>query len=220
MKINEIQPDSTISLSFHLKGKYFEFDLKVISNSEKYIITEPIRFNGAAVDLASANIGVNVIYTQPDSIPLVWRLVPCKKHVIDGKVMYKLVTTAEGVPCNRRSNFRLDISIDGIVQIGENTGTMEITVRDVSSSGFSFTTSKEIENSIGTMVRVVFFDSKYGGSFTINGTIVRTAKYREDVIVYGCHMCKEDQKLSKYIAAKQRARFSTSKKKRIEKETI
>ncbi len=80
-------------------------------------------------------------------------------------------------------------------------------VHDLSASGFSFTTEKDVED-FKEEVHLVFIDSDNGTTFNLVGKIVRKQEWNSNRFLYGCTFSAVNRLVEYYIAKKQRELIS------------
>lgn len=203
MIIVQLPDNEKIIFEFTMNGHSFEFPTKITGKGNNYILAEPIRVSGKILSFNSAEkIQVNLVFTQKDKSPMVWKGVGVSVISIKGRQQYKVVASGEGYEVNRRNAFRLFVGINGIVQIGINRKAFEVIIKDISETGFSFVTSEDINNAEGLPVRMVFADCN--SQFSLMGECVRKVVLAENKFLYGCQLKVENVNLQKYINEKQR----------------
>ena len=132
------------------------------------------------------------------------------------KLHYKVTAFAEGFENNRREAFRLYVGCGGIAQLGLNKSAAKLLVKDVSETGFSFLSEKEIESILNMPVRLVFNDMEY--NISLMGIIVRKVKIDEQKYLYGCRLSVTNNQLSRYINDKQRQNMANGRQSISDKE--
>lgn len=144
------------------------------------------------------NVNVNIIYANPEGIPYIWM----NATIVHYQGQYLLQVKPDGGRRhNRRSCFRVGISHTGRMRISGH-GEIDVTVRDVSISGFSITDRrKELNLEKGTHASLRFDD--LGHELRLEGNLVRIEE-QEDYIVYGFVITKSCKDLSSYVNFKQR----------------
>lgn len=126
-----------------------------------------------------------------------YEFTPC--NIVYYKGFYIAQCLNEGRKINRRKNFRVGISIIGsMIRGGDNP--VNVYVRDVSASGFSITTEREL--SLGEEITVRYSDM--GIKISLTGTVVRMVNEEEGKNIYGCKLLRESEGIAQYVQQKQR----------------
>ncbi|MGN0407926.1 MAG: PilZ domain-containing protein [Bacteroides sp.] len=203
MRLSEIQQGEEIKLEVIINNTPYEFKSSVIGNADGGgIYTVPVRSKDKVVSFSSANVVVNLILTRQGRVPVVWKRVNVETVVYKKHTVYRITSLTLGMEENRRNAFRLTMGIAGVAQLGVNTKAVDVTIKDLSESGFSIISKENIEEPENIVVHLVFSDA--GSSFSIFGLIVRKVEYGEDRFLYGCKMNQKVVALSRYINEKQR----------------
>ncbi|MBE5882637.1 MAG: PilZ domain-containing protein [Lachnospiraceae bacterium] len=126
-----------------------------------------------------------------------YEFTPC--NVVYYKGTYIAQCVNEGRKINRRKNFRVGISIIGSMIRGGDS-PVNVYVRDVSASGFSITTERELN--IGEEITVRYTDM--GIKLSLTGNIVRMVTEEEGKNIYGCKLLRESEGIAQYVQQKQR----------------
>jgi len=211
MLLVEIPENSNLIFELNLNGQRFEFPSKCIDVSGSCILAEPIKVNGKVLNFKTQeSMTVNLIMIREDKSPFVWKGVGVNV-VTDktNKTFYKVAASADGYEMNRRGAFRLFVGITGVAQMGINKKALDVIVKDVSESGFSYVSNEDIENVLNMPVRLVFGDLNM--NFSLMGIVVRKVVIDEKKIVYGCQLSTNNANLVKYISEKQRQMLSMNK---------
>ncbi|MDO5403755.1 MAG: hypothetical protein Q4F11_09990, partial [Eubacteriales bacterium] len=171
MFLMEIVPEARIIFELDMNGQMYEFPSVVIAAESNGILTEPIRIGEKVLSFENSSVKVNLIMNRADKPPFVWRGVGITTISGKGGTKYKVIAAGKGVQVNRRNAFRLFIGMRGVVQIGANKKALEIIVKDVSDTGFSFVSDLDYDNAENTPIRLVFTDLSQ--NFSLIGLIVR-----------------------------------------------
>lgn len=218
MRIEDLTPGQPITFLIVAKDQQLEFSSTVLEilPRKHTIISSPIMKDDKVISFHGNGILVHLLVPFPDQKPHVFRNVAvytAKKK--DDSLCYTITTIAESKEFNRRGAFRCFVGIDTSVRIGSYHSSLGVTIKDVSSSGFSFTTSYELKYSNDDIVHAVINDyieetaTKY--SFHLLGTIVRRFKLENGIFVYGCKYNTRVAGIDRYIAEKERIRLQRSR---------
>lgn len=208
MKIEELRAGADIILHVDIGGRKGDFPSLVIESVENGIIAEPVRINNKVLGFAVDNIKLSMTYITGETAPIFWRVVSCDTILRDGKTVYLIKSSIEGFEQNRREAFRVYVGVDGVAQVGINTKALDVIVKDISETGFSFVTEMELEKAINMPIRLVFRDAEMEMEFSLMGVVVRKVVIDEKKILYGCKISVDNPRLSTYINKKQRQQMS------------
>lgn len=208
MLLQDIPEDNNLVIELSMNGQKYEFPSKVIRKVNQSVLVEPIRINGKILSFNSSGGGIMVsVYMIRDSKPpMLWKGVAVNSIREDNGTFYKITANGEGFEVNRRGAFRLFIGISRVAQLGTNRKAVDVIVKDVSESGFSFVGMEDMDNVINMPVRLVFAD--FNQNYSLMGIIVRKVVIGENKIVYGCRLGVRNANLEQYISQKQRQMLS------------
>ncbi|MGN0318906.1 MAG: PilZ domain-containing protein [Lachnospira sp.] len=210
MIIFELPDDEKIVFEFSFNNHKFEFPSKVLGRGNGYLLAEPIHIGGKILSFNSEqSIAINLIYNRDNKSPVIWKGIGVSIVVVKGKQQYKVVSSGEGYEINRRDSFRLFLGVNGVAQINVNKKALNVIVKDISETGFSFVSAEDIERVEGLPVRLVFADMNK--QFSLMGQCVRKVKLAEDKFLYGCQLTVENTEIPKYINEKQRQMLSVNR---------
>ncbi|HKM35894.1 MAG TPA: PilZ domain-containing protein [Lachnospiraceae bacterium] len=218
MRIEELTPGQPITLLIVAKDQQLEFSSTVLESLPRKhtIITTPVMKDDKVIAFHGKGFLVHLIVPFPDQKPYVFRNVTvytAKKK--DDSLCYTITTLAESKEFNRRGAFRCFVGIDTSVRIGSYRSSIEVTIKDVSSTGFSFTSSSEIKYNQNDIAHAVLNDyieetaKKY--SFHLLGNIIRCFRLGNGIIVYGCKFNTKIVGIDRYIMEKERIRLQRSR---------
>ncbi len=210
MLLHNLPENSKIILELNMNGQKYEFPSTVLIRENGFILTEPVRINDKILSFGtSGNIKVSLINIRQDKSPMVWKSVGITVVLNKGKSYYKIIAGGEGYEMNRREAFRLFIGVKGVAQIGINRKALDVIVKDISETGFSFVTSENIDKVVNMPIRLVFADG--GTTYSLMGLVVRKVEIDETKILYGCKLSVQNAGIQHYINEKQRKMLSMNK---------
>ena len=210
MLLFEIPIDNKLIIELTINGQRYEFPSKVIKKGKQDIYAEPIRINGKVLNFStSESISVSLIMVRDGKSPMVWKGVAINSAYEKEGTFYRITAGGEGFEVNRRGAFRLFVGISGVAQMGINKKAVDVIVKDVSESGFSFVSTEDIDNVINMPVRLVFND--FNQPYSLMGIIVRKVVIAEAKILYGCQLSVNNTNLEHYINQKQRQMLSMNR---------
>lgn len=218
MRIEDLANGQPITLLIVAKNQKLEFSSTVLDSIPRKhtILATPIMKEGKVISFYGNGILVHLLVPFPEQKPHVFRNVIVNTiKMKDDSFCYAISTVSESVEYNRRGAFRCFVGIDTSVRIGSYHSSIPVTIKDVSASGFSFTTSYELKYDQNDVVHAVLNDqinetsTKY--SFHLLGSIVRRFKMDNGVFVYGCKYTTRVAGIDRYIAEKERVRLQKSR---------
>lgn len=199
----------------HMGIKLSELDigcpiLLKISNTEKSMtlnasIKRHIESNIVSINIADYepgklvfdNVQVDLEHQLDNAVPIVWRNI----KILTYKSEYFLYTPTDGLRTNKRSFFRVGISMTVQIMSATN-GPRQTTIRDLSLSGFSvIDRKKELILKTGDELSIYYKDLGY--DLSLIGRVARIDE-QEEFILYGLELCNLCKNLSAYLSEKQR----------------
>ena len=183
----------TIACKLPAQENEIEFKATVTQTSAQYILLDVPKVDDKRLSFKGVHTS---ILTERDGGAYVFT--PC--NIVFYKGAYVAQCAKEGRKINRRKNFRVGISIMGSMIRGGDS-PVNVYVRDVSASGFSITTERQL--SIGEEITVRYSDM--GIKLSLTGNIVRMVENQEEgKNIYGCKLLRESEGIAQYVQQKQR----------------
>lgn len=196
-KLSEIESGSPVSLRISAHEKSMRLDAIVKRNiSENTIlidlqcdINKKLIFNNVKTDLE---------FYPDGNVPIKWYDVQVA-NMDDG---YVVQASSDGSRMNRRDTFRVGISTSAMLKTQIPNCPRQVTIRDLSLTGFSISDRKhELPFVIGNTISVSWED--FGHELDLVGRVIRI-ETRDDVTIFGLEICNICKDLSSYITTKQR----------------
>lgn len=197
MKLSEIEIGSPISLRISANEKCMRLDaiVKKIISENTALITLQCDINKK---LNFSNVKTDLEYYPDGNVPIKWYDV----KIVSSETDYVVQADSDGSRMNRRNTFRVGISATAKLKTPIPNCPRQVTVRDVSLTGFSITDRKhELPFAIGNTVSVTWED--FGHELDLAGRLIRI-ETRDDATIYGFEICNICKDLSSYINTKQR----------------
>ncbi len=210
MFIYELPEGCEVIIRCSLGLTYAEYKSQIVKVDldDKYILMEAIKINEKVVGFNAPNIiNVVTVVNPVDKKVYVYRetTIDVVRDAVDRDVIYHRISTEESVDAtNRRSNFRVFLGLDGIVQVGTNKRTHDVIVKDISANGFGILTSMDAKFREGQGIHLVFTDPEDDTRFSLRGTIVHAIAVDANTMHYGCVLPKEYDSIRRYATDKQR----------------
>ncbi|MFA9378460.1 MAG: PilZ domain-containing protein [Lachnotalea sp.] len=207
MRLVDLAENTKIQIDVSYKGNklFYESQVKLTAFNGAFI--EPIKQDEKMLEFNSGNLMISVTADIEGAQPILWRECVVKGVKYKGEVYHMITCPRGGLVINRRSRFRIDMGYTGTVRIGYNKGTLNVVVHDLSASGFSFTTEKNLEE-YNEEAHLVFIDTDNDTRFNLVGEIVRKQEWHNNRFLYGCKFVKVNCMVEYYIAKKQRELLS------------
>lgn len=205
MNLGELQENEKLHIEVALQNGRLEYDVEILLVEQGIVFIEPIRYNNQIINFMKPDINITAIYARDDKKPVEWRGCVMKSLEYKGKKYHAIACKNMGIEVNRRGCVRIFVGENGIAHMSPPVGAIQVTVKDVSATGFSYTASIGKEAKMGETVKLVFEDHIHYNKFELYGTLVRIVEIDENRIQFGCALAKPDNKLEEYIALRQRS---------------
>lgn len=202
MHLNELDNGENIKYQIKIKNNLFEFDGRVLGSNKSGLLLSPVSVNGRVFRFDNTDTSLSIIYGYENELPIIWENVTCQTITFDTRKIYRVSETSEGVQYNRRGAFRLNIMVNCVVKMCNDTKIEVAKLRDVSKTGFSVILDKDISDTINTGIRVMFTDDSE--DINISGMVVRKASYSNGRVLYGCRLMHTGNNFNSYMSNKQR----------------
>lgn len=195
MKLEELQEGTPVTLWISNKEKNIELAAVIKKHVRSNIAFITLQYE-TTKKLVFDKVQVDMEYYQDGNVPIIWHNIRIKPYQSD----YVIQVSSEGIKHNRRSFFRVGISM--LAQIRTvGVGLRDIMVKDLSMSGFAVSDrKKKLKMSLGDELSVYFEDS--GHEIALTGNVVRIEE-QEDVFIYGLKISNICKDLPSYISVKQ-----------------
>ena len=197
MKLSELKEGSEIVLRISANSKMMKLNAVLKQHLYENAAIIAIMYD-TDKKLNFNNVTTDVIYYPDDDVPKIWYQVEIM--YCDGDYILKVVS--DGVNFNRRNYFRVGISQPANLITKIQGGPSQVTIKDVSLTGFAIADrKKELKLSIGDTISVAWED--IGHNLKLTGCLKRIEEH-PDVTVYGFEICNVCNDLSSYINTKQK----------------
>lgn len=210
MKLTNLTEGTEITVNAYSEYDSIEFKTKCIQVLGNSILVESIKEETEPINFKSDIVKIDIYVSKDGQSPMVWKNVSITYIAYLNQEFHSITAFSEGFEFNRRKAYREYIGMPGNVQIGINSMTHDVIVKDISSTGFSFI-MPENRDIVKQLAHLVFKD-KDMTTFNIHGQIVRKQIITETKIVYGCETTIQYDAINKYIMKKQRERVQNKMK--------
>ena len=210
MKLTNLTEGTEIIVKAYTEYESIEFNTKCVQVLDNSILVEPIKKENEPINFKSDIVKIDVSVIREEQSPLIWKNVSVTYISYMNQEFHYITAFSEGFTFNRRNAYREYMGMPGTVQIGINNMAYEIIVKDISSIGFSFVTSENLDI-IGQLSHLVFQD-KDRVPFNIYGQVVRKQIIHDKKYVYGCITASYYSSIDTYIIKKQRERVQSKAK--------
>ena len=204
MRIRDIPSNQKLHIEVSAKGGALEYDVVTKFCAYGGVFVSPIRYEGKMLNFSRPDIRIKVLYLRNEQKPIEWQSCFIKSVEYKGQKYHMIGSAGVGIEVNRRGCVRIFIGDPGEAQIGAHTGIMQVTVKDISSTGFSFLGERMSDTEIGEAVHITFQESVHSEKFSLYGRLVRKVEQHETRVLYGCKMIAPHTQLDTYIALRQR----------------
>ena len=213
MFLRELEVESKVTILVRIGSQTLAFDTKVEEVLDEGILAEPIYRNdklvgfktkGLIITLQICNASDQKVYEYTNAEIL-------NVKTKDGKVHHKIECKNPGRQINRRTAVRVWLGMEGVAQLGINRTAYNVIVKDISVSGISFISHKNMNVEAGTMAHITFHDADAKVKFSLGSIIVRVADMEDGRVLYGCRLNQESPAIAKYVADKQREKLKASR---------
>ncbi|PXV93632.1 PilZ domain-containing protein [Lachnotalea glycerini] len=203
MKLVDLAENTKLQIEVSFKGSKLFYETQVKLTAHEGVFIAPIRQDDKMIDFNAGNLMINVTADIDGTQPILWRECTIKAVKYKKEVFHMITSKRGGLQVNRRGRFRIDMGYTGTARVGFNKGTLNVVVHDISGSGFSFTTEKNLED-LNEEVHIVFIDTDNDTRFNLIGKLVRKQEWNNNRFLYGCKFQNINKMVEYYIAKKQR----------------
>ena len=202
MKIYEMELGTEVTLVILFGDKTLNLKSSCVGTKGKDILIAAVRVDGKVINLETGELKVSVMIDREQDKPLMWTDCEIKMIVAKNNVMVRIGSKYDAKEVNRRGDFRLAIGGAAKGRIGRNKEALQMTLRDVSYSGFAVIIDPNVPYEIGGPIRVVHKDEELKTVLDLVGKIVRMED-RNGRTLLGCKLDLPSPILGKYIGEKQ-----------------
>ena len=196
IKLSEIEEGSQITLQIYNSENNMQMGAVLKQHVREDIALISLEYDTKR-RLNFDNVRSDMEYSYDDGVPIIWRNV----KVVNYREDYAMQVFSEGNRHNRRGCFRVSVAAVATLSMTGKT-PQQVTVRDISLSGFSITDrKKELGLNLGDKLAINFEDM--GHYIDLKGKVVRIQE-EEDMVIYGLETYNLCRDLSSYISIKQR----------------
>lgn len=213
MFLQELDVESKITILVRIGSQTLAFDTQIEDVLEDGILAEPIYRNDKLVGFKTKGliITLQICNKSDDKVYEFTNADILNVKTKDGKVHHKISCKSEGRQINRRTAVRVWLGMEGVAQLGINKTAYNVIVKDISVSGISFISHKNMNVGAGTMAHITFHDAEAKVKFSLGSIIVRVADMEDGRVLYGCRLNQESPAIAKYVADKQREKLKASR---------
>ncbi len=141
-----------------------------------------------------------------NSKPVMWKEIDIKEEVYKKKVFYTMDSDTKGKYFNRRGAYRQYVGAPVFAKVGGKKTDIQVILKDVSSTGFSFIYREDIgePNSTLVLMNYLYRDDNAMFDLTLSGKVVRKQQTEDGRWLYGCVLVKKNELISKFVNYKQK----------------
>lgn len=204
MKIDEIPQNGPVILAITKGNQTAEICAEVDQIVNKGIILKPIEMDGKVLNLEGSEVLIQLLYEREGEKPIIWRNIAYRVFRYNNCPVIALFDKRDGAVHNRRTTFRLDMDVQGILNKSE-----KVIIHDISGTGISFYVSDGREKEIGSSIVISFNgDNKEIG---VTGKILRKQVCEDGRVLYGC-MINSSLTVDRFISEEQGRRARKSRR--------
>lgn len=166
IKLSEIEEGSQITLQIYNSENNMQMGAVLKQHVREDIALISLEYDTKR-RLNFDNVRIDMEYSYDDGVPIIWRNV----KVVNYREDYAMQVFSEGNRHNRRGCFRVSVAAVATLSMTGKT-PQQVTVRDISLSGFSITDrKKELGLNLGDKLAINFEDM--GHYIDLKGKVVR-----------------------------------------------
>ncbi len=205
MKLQEIKEGEPIVITVKNEAEAeIEYRAQVLFCKQDILFIEPIRVDDRLVNFKGENLRIMITYVPRDEMPVQWKGCTIRDIIYDGKRYHILYCVHEGKHVNRRETYRQYVGYNGILQLGPNRKTIDVTVKDISVTGISFVSVTKYEKKDVGLFHLSYIDEEFNIPVQLSGEVVRVEELEDTRILYGCRIVETSLNVGSYIAHKQK----------------
>lgn len=198
MVLADVKCGQSVSIEVIQDEAKASFQSHAILSLEEGLLIEAVRHNSQMVNFKK---DVYIIFhVNMDPLPVQFEDVTINAVKYKGETYHMVCTRSEGIEVNRRRCFRVFIGIEGEVQLNTQGENIPIIVKDVSATGFSIVSEKDLSVSEGTM-KLVYMDNDM--RITLRGVVARTDELENGKFLYACELINMPSNFGGYLTKKQ-----------------
>ncbi len=213
MNISDIEEGSSVSLLVSRDDMSVELPSEIVKVFDDSVLANCFMHDNSLISFHGGNLNIEMMVVKPGEVPYNFKNVQVTLVEYEGGRYHCLRTGTIGVRLNRRNAFRVFIGENGSVAELPGNKTVNVLVKDLSSTGIGFLISKNenVEFDIGARISVIFTDSAVGTKIEAEGKIVRIME-QETQMLYGCMFTRHYPAIERYTATKQLSKKNGKKK--------
>ena len=149
----------------------------------------------------------NIIYKVSvvrDKTPYIWRRITIRR--IDKAPYHILVSSENAQPAERRSCPRITLGFAAKARFLNGVGILPVTVKNISGNGIAIVVDKEYDPGVlknGSLIQdVTFRDEALDEDFVLSAFVMRTTRYTNGRILFGCRLNSKTTEVTAYVNQK------------------
>lgn len=210
VKLSELQDETAVSFELYIGANKFEFPSVMHFQRKGKAYFEPIRIDGKLLKIQNEKIHANLLQPREGEKPVMWPEVDAREEIYKKAVYYTIDSECKGKSYNRRSAYRQYVGEEVFAKVGTGKPDIQVVLKDISNTGFSFVYREEIKDSERAMVLMTYIYKDENASFdlTLSGKVVRKQQLEDGRILYGCVLVKKNDLISKFVNYKQKEQLN------------
>lgn len=221
MYVNELSPGekvlirvekgmNTVELSTEVLAVSSNVEYLNIQQQEKKLHTKiiPIKLitdpkTKVAISFPERNI-VYKVYVVRNKVPYLWRNVQIRRFEMSPS--HLLLSSENGQPTERRVHARIPLGLPGTARFLNGAGALPVTVKNLSGGGIALVTEPNADTGTlrsGFVIQdVTFTDPETQQTFVLSAYVVRSTKYTNGKILFGCKLNSKTVEASLFVHRK------------------
>ena len=221
MYVNELNPGEKIVIRVEKGTNTLELSTEVIAapsnleylniqQQEKKLHTKiiPVKLitnpkTRAVISFPEQNIFYKVFVVR-DKVPYLWKNIQIRRFEMSS--CHLLVSNENSIPTDRRYHPRIPLGLPATARFLNGAGTLPVTIKNLSGGGIALVTDP---NTDPGMVKtdfviqdIVFTDPETQQTVIMSAYVVRTTKYPNGKVLFGCKLNSKTLEVSLYVQQK------------------
>ncbi len=217
MRIDELSPGLSVTFFVRMGNEELtlESTIQDVIPQKRLALVDVIHQDDKVITFRGQNIVVDALITFENFKPQIFKNISIAlMRKSDNSLCYAFTCATESKDYNRRENFRCFVDIPTTMRSEAGGAVHDITIRDVSISGFSIILDEDLNLEMGQQIHVLLTDYikevAENFSFHMFGIVVRRQELENGRVLYGCQLRNPVAGLDGYIMKKERVRLKRS----------
>ncbi len=213
MLLSDVAVGAKVQIIVGIGMQQLDFSTEIAEVFDGMLYGEPIYQNDKMLGFGTKGLVLSLIVTDEEN-GRAWQFVNVKIRNIktaEDKFYHEITCKTEARAINRRNAHRVWVGEPGVAIVGLGGTQIDVTVKDVSTSGIAFVCSSDEEITDGSVVHLTFRDPDINTRFELSAIVVRSLEIERTRTVYGCKLNMESSAIAKYVNEKQRLKLKSAR---------